>query len=160
MRILGIDPGYERLGIAILEKGVGASKEQVLYSECFHTSTEAEFGERLVLIGQRVEKIIKEFAPKGLAIETLFLDNNQKTAMRVSEARGVILYIAAKTGLKIMEISPLAVKMAVTGYGKSGKAEVMKMVKMLVNMDKNKTSDDELDAIAIALSALASYPHF
>jgi crossover junction endodeoxyribonuclease RuvC len=153
MKILGIDPGYERLGIAVLEKTKG--KESVLFSECFKTSAKLEFSERLNLIGEEVKKIIKKYKPEVLAIETLFLNTNQKTVMRVAEARGVVIYEAAQAGLKIFEASPPQIKIATTGYGKSDKNQIIKMVKMLVKIDNSKTSDDELDAIAIALTAFA-----
>jgi crossover junction endodeoxyribonuclease RuvC len=163
MRILGIDPGFERLGIAILEsasaKSYGETKKKhehvVIFSECFKTSSKLEFSERLVLIGNRIEEIIEKFKPEVLAIETLFLNTNQKTVMRVSEARGVVLYEAKKANLEIIELSPLQIKMATTGYGRSDKAQIMKMVKMLVSIDKNVKSDDELDAIAVALATFA-----
>ncbi|MEK7128314.1 MAG: crossover junction endodeoxyribonuclease RuvC [Patescibacteria group bacterium] len=153
MRILGIDPGFERLGIAVLEKNTG--KECVIFSECFKTSAKLEFPERLKLIGDEVRKIIEKYKPEVLAIETLFLNTNQKTVMRVAEARGVVIYEATQAGLKIFEASPPQIKMATTGYGRSDKTQINKMVKMLVDLDKNKTSDDELDAIAIALTAFA-----
>ena len=154
-RILGIDPGVERLGIAILEKNKSDKKETVLFSECFKTSAKLEFNERLVLIGDEVKKIIKKYKPEILSIETLFLNTNQKTVMHVAEARGVVIYESACSGLKIFEASPPQIKIATTGYGKASKEQVMKMVKILVDLDKNKTSDDELDAIAIALTAFA-----
>ena len=153
MRILGIDPGFERLGIAVLEKNGG--KECVIFSECFKTSAKLEFAERLKLIGAEVRKIIKEYKPEVLAIETLFLNTNQKTVMRVAEARGVAVYEAAQAGLKIFEASPPQIKIATTGYGRSDKAQINKMVKILVDIDESKKSDDELDAIAIALTAFA-----
>lgn len=163
MRILGIDPGYERLGIAVLEKGKqnnrpfdsAQSKEQVIFSECFKTSAKLEFPERLKLIGEEIIKIIQKYKPKVLSIETLFLNTNQKTAMRVAETRGVIIYEAARAGLKIFEASPLQIKIAVTGYGRAGKEQIIKMVKILADVEKSKTSDDELDAVAIALTAFA-----
>lgn len=161
MRILGIDPGFERLGVAIVEKvasakGYGApKKEKVIFSECFKTSSKLEFTERLCLIGEEVKKIIKEYKPEVLAIETLFLNTNQKTVMRVAEARGVAIYEASCAGLKVFEASPPQIKIATTGYGRSDKAQINKMVKILTEIDKNKTSDDELDAIAIALTAFA-----
>ena len=155
MRILGIDPGYERLGIAVLEKNSGDKKEQVLYSECFKTSAKLKFEERLLLIGNKIRKIIEEYKPEKLAIETLFLNTNQKTVMRVGEARGVIIYEAISAGLGIFEASPPQIKMATTGYGGASKEQIIKMVKMLVNVDKSKQSDDELDAIAIAITAFA-----
>jgi len=167
MRILGIDPGYERLGVAILEKkkkpfGHAQGKEKVIFSECFKTSSKSEFSDRLVLIGEEVRKIIKKYKPEILSIETLFLTTNQKTVMRVAEARGVVMYEAAQTGLKIFEATPLQIKVATTGYGRADKNQIIKMVKMLVEIEKNKiyppdrrASDDELDAVAIALTAFA-----
>lgn len=155
MRILGIDPGYERLGVAVLEKNKNSDKEKVLFSECFKTSTKLEFAERLNLIGEEIRKIIKEYKPEILSIETLFLNTNHKTVMRVAEARGVVIYEASRAGLKIFEASPPQIKIATTGYGKSDKTQIIKMVKMLIKMDNSKTSDDELDAIAIALTAFA-----
>ena len=165
MRILGIDPGFERLGVAILEKPArnefhsggnkGDKKERVLFSECFKTSAKLEFPERLFLIGKEIKKIIKKFQPEILAIETLFFTSNQKTVMHVAEVRGVAIYEASLGELKIFEASPPQIKIAITGYGKANKGQVMKMVRTLVKIAKFKTSDDELDAIAIALTALA-----
>lgn len=152
MRILGIDPGFERLGIAVLEKN---TNETVIFSECFKTSSKLDFPERLRLIGEEVKKIIQKYKPEVLAIETLFLNTNQKTVMRVAEARGVVVYEASREGLRIFEASPLQIKIATTGYGRADKTQVMKMLKMLVKIDAKKTSDDELDAIAIALTAFA-----
>ncbi len=167
MRILGIDPGFERLGVAIVEKparnafsiadagGNKTEKETVVFSECFKTSSKLEFSKRLVLIGDEVRNVIKKYKPDVLAIETLFLTTNQKTVMHVAEARGVVIYEAACTGLKIFEASPPQIKIATTGYGKATKEQIIKMVKILVKIDSSKKSDDELDAIAIALTALA-----
>jgi|SRR3989338_6169406 len=167
MRILGIDPGFERLGIAVLEKvpsakGYGVPKEQVIFSECFKTSSKLDFAERLQLLGEEVKRVIKKYKPEVLAIETLFLNTNQKTAMRVAEVRGVVIYESIKAGMKILEVSPPQIKMATTGYGRADKKQIQRMVYMLVNIDKNKTpprtgqaSDDELDAIAIALTGFA-----
>ncbi|OGI81878.1 crossover junction endodeoxyribonuclease RuvC [Candidatus Nomurabacteria bacterium RIFCSPLOWO2_02_FULL_44_12] len=159
MRILGIDPGFERLGVAVLEKSsaqggpASSRKERVIFSECFKTSLKLEFAERLKLIGEEVRKVIKKYKPEVLAIETLFLNTNQKTVMRVAEARGVVIYEAVQAGLRVFEASPPQIKIATTGYGRSDKKQINKMVKMLVNIDNSKTSDDELDAIAIALTA-------
>ncbi len=153
MRILGIDPGYERLGIAVLEKDKG--KEKVIFSECFKTSAKLDFSERLLLIGEEVGKVIKKYKPEVLSIETLFLTNNQKTVMHVAEARGVVIYKAKKAGLKIFEATPLQIKVATTGYGRADKNQIIKMVKMLVDIDDSKKSDDELDAIAIAITGFA-----
>lgn len=155
MIILGIDPGFERLGVAVLEKNKTDKKECILFSECFKTSAKLEFNERLFLIGEEVRKIIKEYKPEVLSIETLFLNTNQKTVMRVAEARGVVVYEAARAGLRLFEASPPQIKIATTGYGRSDKSQIIKMVKILVKIDDSKKSDDELDAIAIALTAFA-----
>ena len=155
MKIIGIDPGFERLGIAVLEKNTGDKKEKVIFSECFKTSAKLKFSERLNLIGKEVKNIIKKYKPEVLSIETLFLNTNQKTVMRVAEARGVVVYEAAQAGLKIFEASPPQIKIATTGYGRADKKQIIKMVKILVNINNSKESDDELDSIAIALTAFA-----
>jgi len=149
MRILAIDPGYERVGIAIL------GKDTLVFSECYKTSAKLDFSERLGLLGQEIGAIIKKYKPMALAIETLFLTTNQKTAMRVAEARGVIIYEAQKAGFKIFEYTPLEIKIAVTGYGKSDKKSVINMVKKLIKINENKNSDDEIDAIAVGLTCFA-----
>lgn len=162
MRIIAIDPGYERLGIAILEKGAPnqntrrMEKDRVLFSECFKTSPKATFEERILLIGKHIEDLLSEYSPEGLAIENLFMSNNQKTAMRVAEVRGTILYLCKKAGLFIKEFTPLQIKLSVTGNGKSGKNEVIKMVNLLVINPKTDGIDDEYDAIAAGLACFAT----
>jgi crossover junction endodeoxyribonuclease RuvC len=153
---MGIDPGFERLGIAIIEKEKGG-KEKLLFSECFKTSKTLEFSERLKLLGDRVSLLIQKYEPRCLGIETLFFETNKTTAMRVAEVRGALLYIATQNDLKICEYSPLQIKSAVTGYGKADKRAVMTMVPKLIKIEgEKKMIDDELDAIAIALTASAS----
>jgi len=154
MKILAIDPGFERVGIAILEK-TGKQKDLLIFSGCFKTSAKIPFHERLTLIGTEVERVIKKYKPKALSIEKLYFTTNQKTVMGVSEARGVIIYSASRNGLQIFEYTPPQIKVAVTGYGKSTKDMVMSMVPKLIELDDNKKGDDELDAIAIGLTCLA-----
>lgn len=154
MRIISIDPGYERLGIAIIEKE--NSKEELLFSECFKTSPKISHNERLRLIGQEIENVIEKFKPEALSVETLFFKNNQKTGMKVSEARGVILYVASVKGLEVKEFSPMDIKIAVTGYGMSYKDQVIFMVKKLIKIDKEIKYDDEYDAIAVGLTYFAT----
>lgn len=155
MIILGIDPGFERLGVAVLEKNKGDKKERIIFSECFKTSNKLDFTERLYLIGVESKKIIKKYEPEILAIETLFLNTNQKTVMRVAEVRGVVIYEAMSAGLKIFEASPPQIKIATTGYGRANKEQMMRMIKILLEIPKSIQSDDELDAVAIALTAFA-----
>jgi crossover junction endodeoxyribonuclease RuvC len=153
MRIISIDPGYERLGVAILEKY--KNKEVLLFSECFKTPKELLFEERLVMIGERIDEILNHFSPTALCIENLFISNNQKTAMRVAEVRGTIIYLCKKHKLIIKELTPLQIKLAVTGDGKSSKEQMIKMVSLLINTPQKKTQDDEFDAIAIGLAFFA-----
>ncbi len=159
MIILAIDPGYERLGIAVVEK-THTQKETVLFSECFRTSAKLDFYERLLLLGDRVLEIIQKYSPSALSIENLFISNNQKTAMRVSEVRGAIIFLAKKQGLSIHEMTPLQIKLAVTGNGKSSKEEMIKMVGLLTKnslktLKSQPLLDDEFDAIAIGLAYFA-----
>jgi len=154
MRIISIDPGYERLGVAIIER-LPRQKEVLLFSECFKTSAKLPHHERLTLIGNHIKEVISKYQPEALATEKLFFSNNQKTAMTVAEARGVILYAASSSELTVFEYSPADIKIAVTGYGKSEKNQVISMVKKLITVDKETNSDDEFDAIAIGLTHFA-----
>ncbi|MEI7689227.1 MAG: crossover junction endodeoxyribonuclease RuvC [Candidatus Nomurabacteria bacterium] len=154
MRILAIDPGFERIGIAVLDKTLTA-KHTLVYSSCFKTRADIPFHKRLTLIGEEVERVIKKYKPNALSIEKLYFTTNQKTVMGVSEARGVIVYSASRNNLLIFEYTPPQIKIAVTGYGKSSKNAVMSMVPKLINMEEETNSDDELDAIAIGITCLA-----
>jgi len=154
MKILAIDPGFERVGIAVIEKTF-LNKDLLLFSECFKTSAKMPFPERLREIGMELELVIKKYKPERLAIEKLYFTTNQKTVMGVSEARGTMIYIAAKNNLSVYEYTPPQIKVAVTGYGKASKDMVMSMVPKLIEIKKEIKSDDELDAIAIGLTCLA-----
>ena len=156
MRIIAIDPGYERLGIAVIEK-IEGGKETLLFSECFKTSAKIPFEERLLQIGDEIKKVIAEYSPTALSIETLFFTNNQKTAMHVSEARGAITYVAMAEGLKLYEYTPLQIKVAVTGDGRADKKAVTSMIRRLITIKNPVEHDDEYDAIACGLTFFASY---
>lgn len=138
MRILAIDPGYERLGIAVLEK-LPRQKEMLLYSTCVQTQKTLPHAQRLLSIASEVRKIIDEFKPQAIAIETLFLGSNQKTVMPVAEARGAVLVEAARAKLIVYEYTPLQIKIAVTGYGRSDKKQVTEMVKRLIVIPSEKS---------------------
>jgi crossover junction endodeoxyribonuclease RuvC len=162
MRIIGIDPGYDRVGIAIAEKKSSKEKEVLVYSECFVTDrvgASAEIYNRLTAVGLRIRTLIEEYQPDALAMETLFITKNQKTAMHVSEARGIIAYEAHLHKLPIFEYSPPQIKIAITGYGRSDKTHMIKMIPLLVIIDPKKQEkkmlDDEYDAVAVALTCLA-----
>ncbi len=154
MRIISIDPGYERLGIAVLEKEK-KGKEVLIFSECFKTPSKLHHHERLSLIGNRIKEVIKKYKPEQLATEKLFFSGNQKTALLVAEARGVILYTGSSLGLQVFEYTPNNVKIAITGYGRSEKRQIIDMVKKLIVVTSKTNSDDEFDAIAIGLTHFA-----
>lgn len=149
--ILGIDPGYDRVGICILEKK-SVNENKIIFSECFETNKKKEIHERIFEICKNLEKIILKYSPNELSIEKLFFTNNQRTVMGVSEARGAIIYLAQRLNLKISEYTPLQIKVALTGYGKATKDQIYFMLKKILKItDKNKKNlDDEYDAIAVA----------
>ncbi len=153
-RVLGIDPGYERLGVAVVEKENG--KEKLIFSETLKTSPKRDFKDRLFEIGEEVQKIIDEYKPENLAIEKLFFNTNQKTATNVSEVRGALLYIAQKNLMDIYEYTPLQIKVAITGQGRADKKQIMFMLERLIKIEKEIKYDDEFDAIAVALTGFAT----
>ena len=154
MKVLAIDPGYERLGLAILEKH---NKESIVYSECYQTTSEISFSERLRLIGHRVRELIEQYQPDALAIEDLFFAKNTKTALKVSEARGVVIFQAVDAGIPVYEYTPNQIKVAVTSYGKASKHDVHTMVSRLIDLGDTHKLDDEIDAIATGLTFFASH---
>ena len=107
-RIIAIDPGYDRVGVAVLEKKPG-TKEIVLYSNCITTNQKQSIAERIFVIGTEVARVISEYTPIALAIEKLYFTTNQKTAMGVSEARGVIVYEALRAHLILFEYACIEV---------------------------------------------------
>ena len=154
MRVLAFDPGFERLGIAIVEKVGG--KEILLHSECVRTSAKLTFPQRLAELGVAVQATIDIWQPGCIAVESVFFEKNAKTAMDVAAVRGMLLYIASSVGLPAHEYTPLQVKVAITGYGKSDKAAIAAMIPRLVTIPAKKRLDDEMDAIAVGLTCLAS----
>lgn len=152
-RVLAIDPGYDRLGIAVVEGT--SSKQSVLWSDCV-SPAKGTGSERLAEVAEAVRDALTTYSPHALAIETLFFSKNKKTALLVAEARGAILAIAGMAHIPVIEFSPQQIKSAVTGYGNADKIAVGRMVAQLVSLPKKKRVDDELDAIAIGITALAT----
>jgi crossover junction endodeoxyribonuclease RuvC len=152
MKILAIDPGYDRLGIAVLRGS--ASKPELVWSDCIVTNKVAH-EKRLSHVHKSVTEAIDGYAPDVLAIETLFFNKNIKTAIGVAEARGAILAAAGSKDVPVVEYSPQQVKNAVTGNGNAGKDAVARMIPRLIHLQKKKRKDDELDAIALGITALA-----
>ena len=154
--ILAVDPGFDRVGVAVLSEKDG--RVSLIFSECIVTDSKDSRDKRLLAIGSRIDEIIKEWRPKSLAIETLFFNTNITSAIGVAEARGVVIFQAARAGLTLYEYGPQTVKIAVTGYGKASKSQVETMVKKLITIPQlsPKKLDDEIDAIALGITHLAS----
>ena len=155
MKVLAVDPGYDRLGVAVLEHDSG--KEKLLYSGCVETDKKAELSDRLHELGSVFSKLLSQHNPDCIAIETLFFNKNQKTAIGVAQARGIIMYLAKEAGCVVKEFGPQEIKVAVTGYGKSDKGAVIDMVQRLIKNAPEKALDDEYDAIAVGITCLAHH---
>ncbi len=153
MKVLGIDPGYGRCGVAIVEKIAG--KEVLLFSDCIVTTAADDFPDRLAAVADACGRLITQYAPDTVAMEKLYFQKNQKTAMRVAEVRGALLSMAAQAGIAVAEYTPGEVKSAAAGSGSADKTAVAKMLHALLTIDKHIAYDDEYDAIAIALTHLA-----
>ena len=152
-RVLAFDPGYDRLGAALLQRVNGA--ERLVHSECVETNRADLMPERLKVIGEAIEALILTHTPEIVALEKLFFNKNIKTGIAVAEVRGIIIYLARHHGCHVMEFSPQEIKIAVTGYGKSDKSAVTSMVKRLIPNVPLHARDDEYDAIAVGITALA-----
>ena len=118
---------------------------------CIETTTDYSTAERLNILDKELSKIIKKYQPERIAIEDIFFFKNIKTAIKVSQARGVILARAAKTKMQIIEYTPLQIKQAVTSYGRADKNQVQQMVKLLLNLKQIPKPDDAADALAAAI---------
>lgn len=157
MKVLAIDPGYDRMGIAVVEGD--PSHPTVLWSDAV-TPARGTKESRLAVIATAVEEAIRTHTPDVLALEQLFFSANRKTALGVGEARGAVLAVSGAHTLPVREYSPQQVKLAVTGYGNADKRAVARMVQKLVALPQKKRLDDELDAIALGIAALAERnPH-
>ena len=156
--VLGFDPGFGRLGAALIEKKNG--KEVLLFSTCFTTPKDETFDKRFRRLSQAVAALIARRRPDAVAIEKVYLSKNKKTAMGVAEVRGMLRHLAGVHRLPLFEYGPGEVKIAVTGYGASDKKAVEAMVRRLVAFPAGAGRlDDEIDAVAIALTCLASTNH-
>lgn len=157
MKVLAFDPGFERLGVAVVERDKSTRNgTRLIVSDCLRTSAKDSFHTRLKQLGAAAEGLIVTHAPDCVALEKVYFEKNAKTAMQIAEVRGMLAYIAASHDIRICEYTPLEVKTAVTGYGKSDKAAIALMLPRLVDVPiERKRLDDEMDAIAVGLTCLA-----
>ena len=149
MIILGIDPGTATTGFGVIDYNKNSLSclsygiIETLPSDCV--------GERLKQIHSDLDGIIKEYKPEIVSVESLFFFKNLKTAMPVSQARGVIIFTISKNNVPFVEYTPLQAKTAVTGYGKAEKKQVQEMVKNILGLNKIPKPDDAADALALAI---------
>lgn len=150
MIILGIDPGYAIVGFGVIEK-IG-NNIKVLDYGVITTSKDEKFPNRLMQIYSSVEAIIDRYKPDAFAIEELFFQNNQKTAIDVAQARGVCVLCAKQKIGQLYEYTPLQIKQALTGQGRADKHQVQYMVKAILNLNSIPKPDDAADALAVAIT--------
>lgn len=155
MRILGIDPGYATIGFGLIE-AERAQIKMITYG-AITTPAGLPLSKRLYQIGTDMEDLIGKLKPDCISIEELFFNTNITTGISVAQARGVLLYAAERCGIPLFEYTPGQVKIAVTGYGKAEKLQVMDMTKRLLKLNSVPRPDDAADALALAICHARSY---
>jgi crossover junction endodeoxyribonuclease RuvC len=154
MLVLGLDPGYGRLGYAVVEEK--GSRLRALDFGVLETAAKLSFERRLLLVHDGILKLTKQYSFSEAVLETLYFSKNVKTAIAVAEARGVIRLALAQVELPVYECHPNQIKVALCGDGKAGKAQVTRMVTRLLNLSKAPKLDDAADALALAITGLRS----
>jgi crossover junction endodeoxyribonuclease RuvC len=155
--ILGIDPGFGRMGYAVV--ATDGNDLRLLVCDTIMTPTKLAYPERLQQIYEELGEIIVQYRPREAAIEKLFFGKNATTAIAVAQARGVALLALAQCGLSITEYTPSEVKLAVTGYGAARKQQVGAMVRYILHLTSIPRPDDAADAAALAICH-AHMPHY
>ncbi len=153
MTILGIDPGTATTGYGIIKTTKRADEFLLEDFGVIETSKKLPDAERLAILGQDLEELIKKYKPAAVGVEKLFFTTNQKTVMTVSQARGVILFVCQKHQIPIYEFTPLQIKNFICGYGKAEKRQVQYVVQKTFKLAKVPKPDDAADALAVALCA-------
>lgn len=150
MVILGIDPGYAIVGWGVIEYK-GTTHRPVAFG-AITTEAHTDFNARLKQIYDDTVELIGHAKPDVMSIEKLYFNTNTTTAIQVAQARGVILLAAEQAHIPVYEYTPLQVKVAVTGYGKALKPQVMEMTRRLLHLKEVPKPDDTADALAIAIT--------
>jgi crossover junction endodeoxyribonuclease RuvC len=151
-KVLGIDPGTGRLGWAVV-RGNRINQELEEYG-CIETKKGLGSARRLELVYEGLESLIEKFKPDVSAVEELYFFKNQKTVIRVGEARGVAVVCLARNKIPVFDYTPLQIKQSVTGYGRADKKQVQLMVKNILKLKTIPRPDDAADAVAVALTHL------
>jgi len=148
MKILGIDPGTSRIGYGLIEEVT----EPKLLRYGTIESTQKDFNGKIVDFSKKFSDLLQSAQPEMVAIEKIFFTKNQKTAISVAQARGILVAKCLENNIKVIELGPMEVKQSITGYGLTDKKGVALMVKRILNIKELKGYDDASDAIAIALA--------
>lgn len=151
--ILALDPGIERTGYAILTGAFGTEVDLIDYG-CITTNKKLDTEQRFLIIYDTLSNLLTRYTPRALIMERLFFQKNQKTVITISQAQGVMLLTAAQRNTPVFFLTPLQVKMSLTGYGKAEKQQVQSMVQTLLKIDTLPKPDDIADAIACGLAYL------
>jgi len=148
MIILGLDPGLARTGFGLID-----FKDEPVYKSCGIISTPANqpLADRLTQLGQDLTKLIEQYKPDYAAVEELYFGNNKKTAIAVSHARGVLLYLLRQHHIPIHSFTPLQIKSQLTGYGAADKQQIQYVVTSQLKLTTPPEPDDAADALACAL---------
>ena len=161
--VLGIDPGLTRCGYAVLRSqtnrnSMGASSPTVVALGVMTTPATEMLQHRLCALQLDIEKLIDETRPDAIAVEQVFFQNNVRTAMSVGQVSGLVLAMASRLGIDVVQYTPSQVKSAVTGSGTANKLQVQKMVQQRLGLSTLPEPADAADAAAIALCHLAITP--
>ena len=149
MIVLGIDPGIATVGFGVIE--TDGVHNRFINCGVITTPAGERTEKRLWDIFQNMQELIDRYCPDEIAIEELFFTNNQKTAVNVCQARGVLLAAAEKNRVPVLEYTPLQVKVAVAGYGRAEKHQIMEMTRILLKLPTVPKPDDAADALALAI---------
>lgn len=149
-RVLGVDPGLTRCGVAVIEGSAG-QKVSLLHIGVFRTDPGEAIEQRLISIERDIDGLVDELEPDVVAVERVFSQHNVRTAMATAQAAAVALLVAARRGLPVAMHTPTEVKAAVTGNGRANKAQVTAMVTRVLRLDTPPKPADAADAAAIAV---------
>lgn len=153
MRVLGVDPGLTRCGIGVIQ-GVMGSAISLIEVGTILTSPQAPIEERLMRLEEQLLIWINRCSPDVIAVERVFSQLNVRTVMGTSQASGIALLVAAKSGIPVFMHTPTEVKAAVTGSGRASKAQVAEMVRRLLCLETIPKPVDSTDALALAICHL------
>ncbi len=149
MRLLGVDPGFDRTGIGLVDHAGG--KLAWVWHGCIQTNAKDPFPQRLQQIRNGLKEVFERAKPDAVVVERLFFQKNVTTAIDVGMARGIVILAVADANVPLVELTPNQVKQGITGYGAADKLQVQEMVQRILKLKDKPTPDDAADALALAI---------